>query len=100
MVDNGVSKDFSFSTTIGDVSIEGISPENINVDTSSGDVEIGILESIMNYETNLSSSSGNVISYSLEKTPPQILFNKKHMVDVETITGDIKVLFKGRKKSC
>ncbi len=62
----------------------------------SGNIDAEILESIINYKTYLKSMSGKTIQNSIETTLPTLL-SEKHELEASSMSGDVKILFKGKK---
>lgn len=79
----------------GDITIDDITSLYLKLKTISGDIDAGIIESMLNYYVSLSSISGETTQRSVETKQPQIVYDKSTF-DAETISGDIKVLFKGK----
>ena len=80
----------------GDITLDDITSLYLKLKTISGDIDASIAESILNYYAKLSSISGKTTQCSVETKQPQIVYDKSTF-EAETISGDIKVLFKGKK---
>lgn len=79
----------------GDITLERFNALYTRLKTYSGDIDVEVLESMLNYELNLSSISGDTQQRSIETVSPQIVYDK-YKIDAEAKSGDIKVLFKGK----
>ena len=80
----------------GDITLSDINAFFTKLKTMSGDIDVEILESIINYRTMLKSMSGDTIQNSIEVMQPTML-NKKYQFEAETMSGDINILFKGKR---
>lgn len=113
-VNNLKTTELSINTINGDVVIDGISADKLDIETVNGDVTlynvdvnstklnsvggdcyIEVLESIMNYLTQVSTINGDCEQIKSESTEPEIANERK--LSVDSVTGDIKILYKGRK---
>lgn len=95
-------EDLIFSSLIaktmsGDITLNDIDMLFGNLTTMSGDIDVKILESIINYRTYLKSMSGKINQYSQETISPKLL-REKHELEASSMSGDIKVLFKGKRE--
>lgn len=95
-VDNLKTDSLIMETMSGDIKLDNIDAITAKLKTISGDVRTYLLESILNYKTHLSTVSGYAEQESLETGNAEILSDKRKL-DVTTVSGDIKVFFKGRK---
>lgn len=95
-VDNLKTNKLIIETMSGDIELDNIDAVTAKLKTISGDVRTYLLESILNYKIHLSTVSGYAEQESLETETAKILADKREL-DVTTVSGDIKVLFKGRK---
>lgn len=114
-IDNLVSKELSIDTLSGDIVVDGIKASKLdiqivsgdaslynvdvcdtNLESVSGDFKIELLESNANYLTRLSTLSGVCKQSALEVEDYETSDRRK--LSVDTVSGDIKVLYKGRKK--
>lgn len=95
-VDNLKTNRLIIETMSGDIELDNIDAIAAKLKTVSGDVRTYLLESILNYKIHLSTVSGYTEQQSLETETAKILSDKREL-DVTTVSGDIKVLFKGRK---
>lgn len=95
-VDNLKTDSLIMETMSGDIELDNIDAIAAKLKTVSGDVRTYLLESILNYKIHLSTVSGYTEQQSLETETAKILSDKREL-DVTTVSGDIKVLFKGRK---
>lgn len=84
----------SLDTTSGDIKLDIIDVLASRINSVSGDIRAEILESILNYNVSLSSVSGDTKQDSIERQTPIILSEKRNL-DIDAVSGDIKVLFKG-----
>ena len=82
--------------TSGDITLNDYNAIYTRIKNISGDVKASILESIINYKTSLNSTSGDTIQNTSETESP-ILLSDKHHLEIKTISGDINVLFKGKR---
>lgn len=108
------SLSFSIDSKSGDLTIENLMLAKLIAKTISGNIELNdinmlfgkletisgkinakILESILNYKLFLKSLSGNTIQDSVESISPKML-SKKYQLEASSISGDIKILFKGK----
>ncbi len=83
-------------TMSGDITLNDIDLLFGKLETMSGDIDAKILESIMNYRTYLKSISGKTIQNSIETISPTLL-SEKHELEVSSMSGDVNILFKGRR---
>lgn len=79
----------------GDITLDDITSLYLKLKAISGDIDARIMESMLNYYVKLSSISGETTQRSVETKQPQIVYDKSTF-EAETISGDIKVLFKGK----
>lgn len=87
----------NLDATSGDIKLDIIDVLESRINAVSGDIRVEILESILNYCVSLSSVSGDTKQDFLESQTPTML-SEKRKLDIETVAGDIKVLFKGKNK--
>lgn len=85
----------NLNTTSGDIKLDIIDVLESKINTVSGDVRVEILESILNYCVSLSSVSGDTKQDYIERQAPTMLSDKRKL-DIDVVSGDIKVLFKGK----
>lgn len=83
-------------TMSGDITLKDIDILFTSLKTMSGDIKVEILESIINYETYLKSMSGDTIQNSIEKNTPTLL-KEKYELEASSMSGDIEILFKGKR---
>lgn len=95
-IEDLILQELIVKTMSGDITLNDIDLLFAKLKTMSGDVAVKILESIMNYRTYLNSMSGTVLQESIEKAS-SIMLSEKHKLEATTMSGDIKVLFKGKK---
>ena len=86
---------FVLETVGGDISIKNFDSIHSIIKTVGGDVDIEILESMLNYDVDGNTLCGDKIQRSIEKESP-ILLDCKNYLSINTVSGDIKVLFKGK----
>ena len=79
----------------GDITLNDIDSIYTYIKTMSGDVKASIVESMLNYNLNLKTMSGDTTQETIEKVSPIILESKNNFY-ASTMSGDIKVLFKGK----
>lgn len=83
-------------TISGNITLNDIDLLFAKLKTISGDIDAKILESIINYRTYLKSISGKTIQDSVETVSPTLL-SEKHELVANSISGDINILFKGKR---
>lgn len=83
-------------TKSGNITLNDIDVLFGKLKTMSGNIDAKILESIINYKIYLKSISGNTIQNSIETTLPTLL-SEKHELEARTMSGNVKILFKGKK---
>jgi len=83
-------------TISGNITLNDIDLLFAKLKTISGDIDAKILESIINYKTYLKSISGKTIQDSVETVSPTLL-SEKHELEADSISGDVNVLFKGKR---
>ena len=83
-------------TLSGDMYLNDIDSLYSHLDSKSGDIDINIINSILNYEVLLKTLSGEAVQKSIETSSP-IILDTKNSLEAKTLSGDIKVLFKGKK---
>ena len=86
---------FVLETVGGDISLKNFDSIHSLIKTVSGDVDIEVLESMLNYDVDANTLCGDKIQRSIEKESP-ILLDCKNYLKINTVSGDIKVLFKGK----
>lgn len=83
-------------TISGNITLNDIDLLFAKLKTISGDIDAKILESIINYRTYLKSISGKTIQDSVETVSPTLL-SEKHELVANSISGDVNILFKGKR---
>ena len=96
-IKNLILQNLIVKSTSGDITMEQIDSLISEIDTISGDVSANIIESIANYYRTFNTISGNVLENTTERSMPKLI-NTKHKLKVNTISGDINVSFKGKRK--
>lgn len=91
-----ILKKLYIKTTVGDITLREMDALITKLQTVSGDVDAEILESIINYQTFLKTINGSTIQRSDERISPVIL-SEKHELNANSVNGDIKILFKGKR---
>ena len=86
---------FVLETVGGDISLKNFDSIHSIIKTVGGDVDIEVLESMLNYDVDANTLCGDKIQRSIEKESP-ILLDCKNYLRINTVSGDIKVLFKGK----
>ena len=97
-VSNLILEQLHAKTMSGDISLQELDMIIGKIKTMSGDIDATILESILNYQISMKTISGKTRQQSNETTAPKI-YPKKHVLDLETISGDINLLFKGQERT-
>lgn len=87
---------FVVKTVFGDITLERFQAMHTDLKTVEGNINAEIYESFENYEMDLKSLTGKVDKLIKETRAPQRVFDDRYSLEAETITGDIKVLFKGK----
>lgn len=82
-------------TLSGNVNLTDIDVLLANIKTESGDVNMEILESALNYKLFLKSIGARVQDEISDIYPS--LLNEKHELILDSLTGNVNVLFKGKK---
>ena len=84
-------------TVSGDITLEDINSIYTYIKTVSGDIKASLLESIINYNVSMDTVSGDTSMKTEEKATP-VLLDNKNIFESNTVSGDIKVLFKGKRQ--
>lgn len=82
-------------TLSGNVNLTDIDALFTTIKTESGNIDMKILESVLNYQLFLK-SIGTKVQNETNSVYPVIL-DKKHELELESQSGEVKVLFKGKK---
>lgn len=107
---------FDIHQNSGSTTIEELTFQNLNIQTNSGNillndvdlllgkiktlsgkVDVKILESMLNYIVSYKTLSGRSTQVS-EETEIPFLLKEKHKLDVETLSGNIDIVFKGKNR--
>lgn len=95
-LENMILSELMIKTLSGDMYLNDIDSLYSHLDSKSGDIDINIINSILNYEILLKTLSGEAVQKSIETSSP-IILDTKNSLEAKTLSGDIKVLFKGKK---
>ena len=82
------------NASVGDVVLKDIFSKNSFISTTIGNIEVEANDSILNCKTNLSTMLGTIKKESDEEVATKA---EESYLKATSSTGDIKVLFKGRK---
>ena len=96
MMDNLNSTNVRAKTMSGDIILKSFDAISSNIESMSGNIDVEISESMLNYKTSLKTISGDAKQSTVESDVPNILADK-HKINVKTVSGDVKVLFKGKQ---
>lgn len=83
-------------STSGDLVLSNVDLLNGNLKSVSGDISARIRNSQSNYKTSQRSVSGDVGIYNEEKEGNHTSSQNISTLNAETVSGDIKILFKGK----
>jgi len=94
--DNTSPYSFTAKTISGNITLDRFQAQSTNLEAVSGNISAEIYESFSNYETELSTLTGKVEREIKETKYPQSVFDDRYFLKAESISGNIKVLFKGK----
>lgn len=81
----------------GDIKLENIDSPLINIDLVRGNVIAEIKESILNYTTLVNGNCEQSTIESMDTNNVPVFLDNKHNLNIDNPSGNIKILFKGKR---